>query len=102
MVSWDTVWEDAIEFAVNYVPKLVGAIIIWIIGICIINKILHMLKKKFKKKSYDPTLSLFLLSLLGWVLKIILFLILIDKLGVEITTFAAILAGLALAIGLAM
>lgn len=102
MVSWDTVWDDAIEIAVHFVPKVIATIIIWIIGICIINKILNLMRKKFRKKSYDPTLTLFLLSLLGIVLKVMLFIILIDQLGVEITTFAAILAGFALAIGLAM
>ena len=78
MVSWDTVWEEAIEVAVNYVPKIVAAIIVWIVGVCIINKVLSFMKRKLKGKYHDATLTSFLLSLLGMTLKIMLFIIIID------------------------
>ena len=102
MVSWDTVWDDAIEFAVKYVPNIIGALLILIFGLCIINKVIAFIRKWFKKKGYDQTLVYFILSLIGWILKVVLFLIVIDRLGVEITSMAAILAGISLAIGLAM
>ena len=45
MVSWDTVWDDAIEFAVKYVPNIIGALLILIIGLCIINKVIAFIRK---------------------------------------------------------
>jgi len=67
-----------------------------------INCVINWIKKRLKHRKVDQTLSNFLLSLIGWFFKLILFVLLIGTLGVEITTFSAILTGLALAIGFAM
>ncbi|MFT4985595.1 MAG: small conductance mechanosensitive channel [Glaciecola sp.] len=54
------------------------------------------------KRGIDTTLQKFLGNLLGWVLKILLFIVVISKLGIETTSFAAIIAAAGLAIGLAL
>jgi len=94
--------DSVIDWTVNYAPSVAGAILVFIIGLCIINCFINFFKKHLKKKKTDQTLSRFCLSLLSWFLKIFLFILVLGTLGVEITTFAAILAGLALAIGFAM
>ena len=86
----------------NYIPKIIGAIIIYIIGLYIINRILNLIKKTLKTKQYNPTLNIFLLSIFGWILKILLFFVIIDKLGVSMLTFASVLTGVSIGIGLAM
>lgn len=95
-------WEKVINFLIDYIPLLVGAILIWIIGVCIINKVLGWIKNALRDKDYNPTLNIFLLSLFGWLLKIILFFVIIDKLGVDITTLASVITGISIGIGLAM
>jgi small conductance mechanosensitive channel len=55
-----------------------------------------------EKREVDPGVRGFSLSILGVVLNILLFIVIITKLGVETTSFAAILAAAALAIGLAL
>jgi small conductance mechanosensitive channel len=55
-----------------------------------------------EKREVDPGVRGFALSILGVVFKILLFIVIITKLGVETTSFAAILAAAGLAIGLAL
>jgi len=87
---------------VEYSPKVITALVILLVGLFIIGLIQKMAKKVMHKKSIDASLQKFLSSLLGWTLKILLFVVVISKLGVETTSFAAILAAAGLAIGLAL
>jgi len=96
-------WIDkGIEFVTEYGPKVIGAIIIYIIGLWVIKKIVKTLRKVMSKSKYDESLQRFLLNLVSWALKILLILVVIGKLGVETTSFAAILAAAGLAVGLAL
>ena len=54
------------------------------------------------KQNYDESLEKFLLYLIGWILKIILIISVLGTVGVETTSFAAILAAAGLAIGMAL
>ncbi len=87
---------------IEYSPKVLTALVILIVGLFIISLIIKMTKKVMKKRGVDETLQKFLANLLGWTLKILLFVSVIAKLGVETTSFAAILAAAGLAIGLAL
>ncbi len=91
-----------IDLAAEYGIKVLGAIIIWIIGSWVIKKILKTTKKLMSKRDYDESLQKFLLNLLGWVFKIVLIVVVLGTVGVETTSFAAILAAAGLAIGLAL
>ncbi len=96
-------WIDkGIEFASEYGIKIIAAIAIWIIGSWIIKKIMRGITHVMTKKEYDPSLQKFLLNLVNWVLKILLIIAILGKLGVETTSFAAIIAAAGLAIGLAL
>ena len=91
-----------IELGTEYGLKVIGAIVIWIIGSWIIKKITKGIAKVMTKQNYDESLQKFLLNLIGWILKILLILTILAKLGVETTSFAAILAAAGLAIGMAL
>lgn len=91
-----------LEFITEYGPKVLGAIIIFIIGSWLIRKIVRLTGHAMKKKNYDESLARFLINLLSWALKVVLVIIVISTLGVDVTTFAAILAAAGLAIGLAL
>lgn len=87
---------------IEYSPKVLTALVILIVGLFIISLIIKMTKKVMKKRGVDETLQKFLANLLSWALKILLFVSVVAKLGVETTSFAAILAAAGLAIGLAL
>ncbi len=94
--------SKGIDFALEYGPKFLSAILIWIIGAWIIKKLMKGIKNLMSTKKYDISLQKFLISLVSWLLKIVLILVILGTIGVETTSFAAILASAGLAIGLAL
>ncbi|QNM85347.1 mechanosensitive ion channel [Polaribacter pectinis] len=87
---------------IEYTPNILTALAILIIGLFIINLMVRTSRKVMQKRGVDITLQQFLGNLLGWILKILLFITVIAKLGVATTSFAAILAAAGLAVGLAL
>ena len=81
--------------------KLIGALAALIIGLWIIRILLKGVSKVFANKHLDETLRPFLLTLIGFSLKILLFISIAGIVGVPTTSFAALLAGAGLAIGAA-
>ena len=98
----DKLLDKGVDFISTYGIQVIGAIIIWIVGSWIIKKILKMTSSVMTKSGYDASLQKFLLNLVGWILKILLILVILSQLGIETTSFAAILAAAGLAVGLAL
>lgn len=94
--------QKAMDLGIEYAPKLAMAIVVFIIGSIIIRGVTGGMKKLFDKKDYDETLERFLLSLTGILLKIVLIITVVSMLGVQMTSFVAILGGAGLAIGMAL
>lgn len=86
----------------QYVPKIITALLILVVGLFLIKLIIKSSQKLMKKRSVDITLQKFLGNLIGWILKILLFITVISQLGIATTSFAAIIAAAGLAIGLAL
>lgn len=82
--------------------KILGALVVLIIGLWIIKMITKAAKKLMKKRGLEDSLQSFLASLISWVLKIFLFVTVAGQLGVETTTFAAVIAAAGLAVGMAL
>ncbi|WP_339633712.1 mechanosensitive ion channel family protein [Bizionia echini] len=96
-------WIDqAIGFATTYGLKIIGAIVIWIVGSWIIKKLLKAVRKILDKGHYEESLKKFLLNLMSALLKVLLVITLLGTLGVPTTSFAAVIAAAGLAIGLAL
>lgn len=91
-----------IELVKEFGPKLITAILIYIIGIWVIKKMIARIRKIMAKSKYDESLQKFLLNLISWSLKIVLVIVVISRLGVDVTTFAAVIAAAGLAIGMAL
>ncbi len=91
-----------LELAKEFGPKLITAILIYIIGSWIIKRIVKATGKVMSKSKYDESLQRFLLNLISWAFKVFLIIIVISRLGVDVTTFAAVIAAAGLAIGLAL
>ncbi len=81
---------------------IVKAAIIFFVGRVIINLVVSQVKKMLKKKSVDPILEGFALSIIKFVLMFILIIAIIKTFGVETTSFVAILGAATLAIGFAL
>ena len=87
---------------IDYSPKLISALLILFIGIYAIRFINNLVKRIMTKRDLDPTLSKFLADILIWVLRVLLFVTFISKLGIETSSFVAILGAAGLAIGMSL
>lgn len=90
------------DFIVQYGLKLVGAIAALIIGLWVINMVVKQIAGGMKKRNVDPSLVPFLRSILNISLKAALIISIAGMVGIEMTSFVAILGAAALAVGLAM
>lgn len=87
-----------VDMAIN----LISAILIWVIGRWVINKVLTLIGAAFTKSGkLDKTLSGYVISILSAVMTIFLVMFILGRFGIETTSFAALLAGAGLAIGTA-
>jgi small conductance mechanosensitive channel len=96
-------WIDAgYNLIIEFGPKLIIAILIWLVGSWTIKLLLKGIRKAMNKANYDESLKKFLLNLINWIFKIVLIIVVLGTVGVETTSFAAIIAAAGLAIGLAL
>lgn len=90
------------EIVVAYGPKLLGAIVVWIIGSWIIKQLLKLFSKSLDKGKTDQSLKPFLSSIVGAILRVMLVISVLGMLGIEMTSFIAILGAAGLAVGMAL
>ena len=93
--------EKFIDWGVNVGGNILGALIIYLIGRYVIKLIRKMTTRILEKRSIDPNVKGFLQSLVNISLTVLLIIAIISKLGIETTSFAALLASAGVAIGMA-
>ncbi|CDD32384.1 transporter small conductance mechanosensitive ion channel MscS family protein [Bacteroides sp. CAG:714] len=101
-VDWDSLFERLTDWSIEIGKSILGAILIYIIGRFIIKQINRLVSKILEKRKLEISVQTFLKSLLSLLLNLILAFAIIAKLGVETTSFAAILASAGVAIGMAL
>ena len=93
---------DFLEKAISFGIKVLAAFLIYLIGAWLIKKIKGMLKRIFDKKGTDTAIASFTMSIVSIALTIVLIIVTIGTLGIDTTSFAALLAGGGMAIGMAL
>ena len=86
----------------NYLPQLLLALLVLWVGMRLINMATRVVRRGLDGRDVDPTLQRFLSSLVGWGLKILLFISVIQMMGVATTSFVALIGAAGLAVGLAL
>lgn len=94
--------DQFIKLLIDYSPKLISAFVILFIGLYAIRFINRLVRKIMVKREIDPTLATFLADSLLWAMRFLLFVTFISKLGIETSSFVAILGAIGLAIGLSL
>ncbi|WP_284653660.1 mechanosensitive ion channel family protein [Flavobacterium terrisoli] len=94
--------EQFMTLLIDYSPKLISALIILFVGLYVIRLINRLVRRIMIRRELDPTLSKFLADSLLWALRVLLFISFISKLGIETSSFVAILGAAGLAIGLSL
>nr|WP_321411890.1 mechanosensitive ion channel domain-containing protein [uncultured Carboxylicivirga sp.] len=94
--------EEIQKLVITYGSKLIIGLLILIIGLWVIGLIVKGFKKVLTARSIDATLVPFLVSIVGVTLKVMLVISVITYLGVNMTSFVAILGAAGLAVGMAL
>ena len=94
--------DMAINFGSSYGLKILSAILIFMIGKWIAKRIQNIVVKLMQKNKVDETLISFIESIVYIMLMIVVILAAINALGVQTTSFVAILGAAGLAVGLAL
>lgn len=100
-MNFNQIIPVAIGLLTQFGLKLLGAIVIWLIGQNLIDFGLKLLRRAFRTQHIEPILINYLLNIVSVTLRIILIVAILGFFGVETTSFAALLAALGIAIGAA-
>ena len=94
--------DTLINLFVVWGPKLVGAFLALVIGLYLANTIAGAVGKQMEKKELDPSLQPFLKSLISTLLKVLVVVSVLGMVGIQMTSFIAILGAAGLAVGMAL
>ncbi|BFM07078.1 mechanosensitive ion channel family protein [Halioxenophilus aromaticivorans] len=95
-------YDLIIEFLVTYSFQLLGAVIVLIIGLFIAGRLSKRVEKLLLARKFDVTLSRFIANMLRVAIVIMVAVIVLNKLGVNITPMVAAIGALSLGAGLAV
>ena len=106
ITTWDSFAAGAKQFlndvVFQYVPKLVLAGIVLFVGWKLINLLNKAMTKAYERHQVDPSLQHFLHSLIDIILKVLLVLTAMGIMGIQMTSFIAILGAAGVAIGMGL
>lgn len=91
-----------VEAITSYGVNVLFAIIILVVGIWVARRVRALFRSALEKKEFDPTLTGFFSSLLYGALVVFVAIAAINKLGVQTTSFVAVIGAAGLAVGLAL
>lgn len=94
----DKLWEMLILYA----PKLLTGVVILYFGLKLIQQMVRWVESIMQRNNFDKDLAPFLATLTSVVFKVFLFLSVADIVGIQTTSFMAILATAGIAVGLAL
>lgn len=95
-------WQNIYNLVIEHGIKVLIAVLIAVVGLWIISKLVKGFKRLLKARNIDETLVPFLVSLTSVTLKVMLFISVITYLGIEMTSFIAVLGAAGLAVGMAL
>jgi small conductance mechanosensitive channel len=98
-VDYQILAKDLISQGVDIGLKVLGAIIVWIVGSWLISFTNNLITRGLADKKVDETLVKYATSAINILLKLILIVAVFSYFGFQTTTIAGLLAGVGLAIG---
>ncbi len=94
--------EKLIDSGIDLGGKILAAIVVLIVGKFIVNWLNRLFARMLEKRNVEPSVRTFLKSMVNILLVTVLFLTVVSTLGIELTSLAALLASVGVAIGMAL
>jgi small conductance mechanosensitive channel len=101
-MNTENILNQLTEITVEYGPRVIGAIVVFIIGLWVVKAITKAIGRAMDKSKLDVSLKPFLKGMINILLKAMLIISVLGMLGIEMTSFIAILGAAGLAVGLAL
>ncbi len=102
MENYQEYLDKAIGLIVQYGGNIVLAIITLIVGLWLVKRLTKVFRRTLEKREIDASLIPFLSSLINALLKVLVIISVAGMVGVEMTSFVAVLGAAGLAVGLAL
>jgi small conductance mechanosensitive channel len=100
--AWIPSPEKLTELVMTYGGKLLLALVTLLVGLWLINRFAKILRRLFEMRSFEQTLQTFLISLITITFRVLLVISVITMVGVQMTSFIALLGAMGLAFGMAL
>ncbi len=101
-IDFTGLYEQAITYVTTYGLQFLLALLVLIVGLWVIRRITNMAHQQLMHFLNDDTLSKFLSSALDITLKVMLIISVASMVGIQTTSFLAIVGAAGLAIGMAL
>ncbi len=96
------IMDQITAIGLTYGPKVLAALGVWIVGSWVIKALTSATGRALSKSNTDDSLKPFLKGIVNTLLKAMLVISVLGMLGIEMTSFVAILGAAGLAVGLAL
>lgn len=94
--------QQALSFCVEAGKTILVAVIIYIVGRFLVSLINRLVKNAMERRNLDPSIKTFVCSFVNIMLTVLLIIAVVSALGVNTTSFAALLASFGVAAGMAL
>lgn len=102
MTNLEVFVQQAITFCVEAGKSILVAVIIYVVGRFVVSLLNKLLTKALNRRNLDPTVKSFLQSFVNILLTVLLIVAVVSALGINTTSFAALLASVGVAAGMAL
>ena len=100
-MDWETLSQTAVEWLTKIGLQVLLALGIWVVGRWLIGLVIRLVSAALTRQKVDPTVLRYLGNFISVTLNILLVVGILGYFGLETTSFAALLAGVGIAIGAA-
>lgn len=94
--------EMLLGFVYTYGLRLAGGLLTLAVGLWVVSMVVNLVRRMLQRSDVDPSLQSFLTSLVSALLKVLIYITALGVLGVQMTSFIALLGAAGLAVGMAL
>ena len=94
--------NQLMELVVNYGPKVLGGIVVLIVGLWLAKIISRWISRIMEQRNLDVSLRPFLRTMISTLMRLLVIIIVLGMIGIQMMSFIAILGAATLAVGLAL
>lgn len=101
-MNWQLIWHNIVDFFRGNVWNIVTFIVVLVFGVIAVKLMINILRRMLRRTRMEPIAVGFIMAIVKFLLYLVLFLVLLEILGIGITWIVTAFSAAFLAIGLAL